>query len=121
MTRRLEEGSGTIAGLGVIAAILLTFMVLATISQVYLGHQRAQMAADLGALAGAGSSPSALLAGQGDGPCAVATTVVAANGADVTDCWADAGDLRLVVRTPVRLLPGWQVQLPARARAGPTY
>lgn len=75
-------------------------------------HRRAQTAADLAALAGAQARQ------RGDDACAAATRVAGANGARLGSCRLAGHDVlvAVVVAAPV---VGTDVELPARARAGP--
>ena len=76
-----------------------------------LGRQRAEIAADLGALAGA----MRVLQGA-DAACARARAVVTSNGGIMTSCRTDGLDVLLEVRTH---LAAWGDDASARARAGP--
>ncbi len=117
--REFEEGSGTVLGIGIISAMLLLFLLAVGFANVHLGQVRAQTAADLAALSGASSSPSALQLGQESSPCAVAATISELNGATLESCWAEGGDLLVQVRYPVAVLVRWEIHVPGRARAGP--
>jgi secretion/DNA translocation related TadE-like protein len=80
---------------------------------IVLAHRRAEVAADLGALAGA----SAVRGGAA--PCAAAARIVERHDADVTRCVVEGQSV--VVATAVRLLPALGgVEVRARARAGPS-
>lgn len=110
-----EDGAGTVAVLGLVAALLTVALgAWALLSAVVAGHQAAA-AADLGALAGA-----TVLADGGDlapGACAAAERIARANGAQITSC-AVRG-LEIWVGTAASpSWPGLGVAT-ARARAGP--
>ncbi|MFI7577428.1 Rv3654c family TadE-like protein [Micromonospora sp. NPDC049497] len=79
-----------------------------------LARQQAAVAADLGALAGAGRAL--------EGPavaCGTAGEVVSANGARLVSCRLDGLDLVLTVDVTVAPLPGLSRAAEASARAGP--
>jgi secretion/DNA translocation related TadE-like protein len=116
-----EQGSGTVLVAGACAVVLVMGMAGSMAVGAAVTASRARAAADLGALAGAG----AILAALGQEPpraCAGAATVVARNGAVLTDCAVD-GSVNVTVEVSVRppraldhLGLGPAV---ARARAGP--
>jgi secretion/DNA translocation related TadE-like protein len=81
-----------------------------------VGRHRAQVAADLGALAGAAHA----IEGQ-EAACAAAAGFVAANAGRMSFC--EVQGLEIVVQVEVTLtsLPGPARQARAAARAGPVY
>ena len=105
----------------VLAAVMVVALVALTAAAGHLGaaviaRHRAQAAADLAALAGAG----ALVSGP-DWACARAGEIAAAMRATVASCRVDGEDVVLEVHTAVAL-GRWGVG-PARAaaRAGPVH
>ena len=104
-------------------AVLLCLLGGLTLAAVVRATHTARAAADLSALAGAAAAvqqaPSAATSGQG--PCARAGQVAAANGALLGSCTADAEgrvtvEVRVDVDAPVPALVLGPAQ--ARARAG---
>ena len=86
---------------------------LAEVTAVVVAHRRAQAAADLAALAGAGT---------GADPCAAAASVAEANGARLVSCEvASAHPVDLVATVRVEAPPGLGrvLTIEGRARAGP--
>lgn len=85
-----DRGYATIASAGIIAAVVaLALVVAAAVSRTADTH-RAQVAADLAAVAGA----TALHTGDGSGDaCAVARETAQLNGADLADCAITGADV----------------------------
>lgn len=108
-----DAGVATVLACVCAMALLAVTGLAAQLGAVVLARHRAEIAADLGALAGA----SVVLQGQ-RGACARAATVTAANGAAVIDCTLDGADVRLTVTVAVRLGP-LEATATGRARAGP--
>ena len=109
---RDERGAATVVALGLVGVLLVVAAVSVGTIAIVLAHRRAQVAADLASLAGAG----ALQAGAD--PCAAAERIADRQRATVTRCVVDG--LSVVVATAVDLpaaLGG--ASMPARARAGP--
>lgn len=109
---RDQCGAAVVVAIGLVA--VLTFVAAVSVGTVaiVLAHRRAQVAADLGALAGAGALQ------QGADPCAAASRIVGRHHASVTRCVVDRE--MVVVSTAVVLLPALGGgEVPARARAGP--
>ena len=79
---------------------------------VVAGHRRAQSAADLAALAGAGALQ------DGGDPCHQASAIARRNGATLRGCEVDGWNVAVRVAATVRL-PGSPMELEARGRAGP--
>jgi secretion/DNA translocation related TadE-like protein len=107
---RGERGSATIWVLAVGGLVVTVGLVGALVGAAVTGRHRAQVAADLGALAGARYAAS----GQATA-CARAAVVVRANGASLGGCLLDGLDLVVTAEVTVR---GVGVAR-ARARAGP--
>lgn len=110
---RDDRGAAVVVALGLVAVLVLVAAVCVGTVAIVLAHRRAQVAADLAALAGAG----ALQVGQD--PCAAASRIATRHVAVVTRCLVEGPTV--VVATAVTLpavLGGHDV--PARARAGPT-
>lgn len=105
-----EAGSASPLTLGVCAALLLLATTLLGPLAAFPAQQRADAAADAGALAAA-DARSGRAAGE---PCELAGRLAAAHGAQLDSCELD-GPVATVAVT-VRL--GW-IELRARARAGP--
>lgn len=94
------------------ALIAVTVLVL-QVGAATLARQRAETAADLGALAGAAAA-----LGGAQAACDAAAAVAAANGAAVRHCATDGADVLVEVRADVAVGPlGRRAE--ARARAGP--
>ncbi len=74
----------------------------------------ARAAADLAALAGAGS-----LSGATGDPCATAVDVARRNGAEVTSCTTDGSSVEVVVAVDAPSRWGPEAALVGTARAGP--
>lgn len=85
---RDDRGVGTVLTAMLAIAMLCAGMVLAAVVSVYVGHQRAAVAADLAALAAAS---------QG---CAVGERVARAQGAVSVACFEEAGDAVVTVAVP---------------------
>ncbi|MDM7832284.1 Rv3654c family TadE-like protein [Cellulomonas edaphi] len=105
-----ERGSGTVLLLAVVGALVLVAGVIGLLAAAQGARGRAQAAADLAALAAAGSWQE----GWAD-PCAVAEQAVRRNGARLGSCDA-LGDGVVVVVARVDSPAGAAT---ARARAGP--
>ena len=108
-----ERGAAVVMVIGLMA--VLAFVAAASVGTIaiVLAHRRAQVAADLGALAAA----SALR--DGADPCAAATRIADRHDAALTRCDVDGSSV--VVTTAVTLLPALGgMDVPARARAGPS-
>ena len=77
---RHDDGVATVAGIALIAVLILVGVATAVVGGAVLAHRRAQAAADLAALAAAQA-----LQGQG-GPCRQAARIAHANGAELRAC-----------------------------------
>lgn len=110
--RRDERGAATVVAIGLLGLLVLVAGTCAGVTALVLSHRRAQVAADLAALAGAAALQ------RGADPCAAAATIAQRQDARVSQCLVDGPDV--VVVTGVRVLPALGgTELPARARAGP--
>jgi secretion/DNA translocation related TadE-like protein len=86
----------------------------AAVGAARIGRHQAQVAADLGALAGAMHAIEGTPAA-----CAAAARFVAANGGTVSSCTVDRLEIVVAVNIQVTGLPGGARQAHATARAGP--
>lgn len=110
--RRDERGVAVVVAIGVIAVLVLVAAVGAGVVALVVAHRRAQVAADLAALAGAAALQ------RGADPCAAAEGIAGRQDALLTGCVVEGSDV--VVATAVRVDPALGgTELPARARAGP--
>lgn len=109
-----ERGSGTVLALGLVAVILMVMVALGLLAGAQSGRSRAQTAADLAALAGAGR-----LAVRGGADvaaaCVIAGEAARRNGGVLRDCAHEGGGV-LVVAVERRTSVG---KAHATARAGP--
>lgn len=105
-------GATVVACVGVLVLMVITGTV-ALLAAGQLARERAENAADLGALAGA----AAVLQGS-ESACSHAESVTAANSAAVAECAVDGVDVRLIVTVDVRVGP-LSARATGRARAGP--
>ncbi|PRQ12171.1 TadE-like protein [Corynebacterium sp. 13CS0277] len=94
MTRTLtaDHGNATLLGATIAAALIsLAAALVATVGHVDHIH-RAQLAADLGSVAGATA------AARGDDACAAARATADANAAQLDECRQHGGDVTVVAR-----------------------
>lgn len=122
-THPSNEGSGTIATVGIIACILLLGLAIVGSASVQAQTTRVQAVADMAALVGAEClQNTTLLHSQvnpgGAEPCGCAGEVASANGLSVGQCWSEGGDVRVVIVEPWTMLR-WAVDIRGMARAGP--
>lgn len=111
-----ERGSGTVLIAGIVGAAVLLFGAGAALASAQLASGRARTAADLAALAAAGSTVRL----EPVAGCAAAATVARANGARTTRCTdLGGGDFEVIVA--VRPGLGRLGEATARARAGPDH
>ena len=109
---RDERGAAVVVGIALVAVLVLVAAVSVGSVAIVVAHRRAQVAADLAALAGAGALE------RGGDPCGAAGRIAGRHDAEVTRCLVEGSGV--VVATAVTLpaaLGGADV--PARARAGP--
>lgn len=114
-----EDGSTTPAIVQALAVLVALGLVVAAVTSIQLARVKMQTVADLAALA-AGQIPSALLVSPPDptGPCTLAAQVAERGDAELSECWAEGVDIRVVVTRRVTPL-GLPWVVTARARAGP--
>ena len=93
--------------------LVLVGAALGVVGAMVNAHRVAQSAADLAALAGAEA------VGDGRSPCAAASRIADANGADVTACVVDGRDVAVEVTVTGPRWLGQEHDLVAEARAGP--
>lgn len=109
---RDERGVATVVAIGLVGVLVLVAGACAAVTVLVLSHRRAQVAADLAALAGAAALQ------RGADPCAAAATIAQRQDARLSRCDVDGADVVVVTGVRVvRALGG--TELPARARAGP--
>jgi secretion/DNA translocation related TadE-like protein len=110
---RDERGVGTVLGVAMIGLLVIFTLICAAVASLVITHRAAQSAADLAALAGAGSVSA------GRDPCSTAADIALRNGAALTAC--SVSDFTVTVevtaRTPRLLWTRYDLQ--ARSRAGP--
>lgn len=107
-----ERGSATVFMMSGLAVILFVGVAVAGASGLVVAHRRAQSAADLAAVAGAGAL------GTATDPCEVAGRLAAAADVTVESCRSTPVDITLVVWAAGPDLMGQHPRLRATARAG---
>jgi secretion/DNA translocation related TadE-like protein len=114
--RDRDRGAATIFVLAVGLVLVAAGVAAAAVGAARIGRHQAQIAADLGALAGAARAVEGEAAA-----CAQAARFAAANDGLVTSCHLEGLDI--VLRTDVTLtpLPGMTRHARGAARAGPVY
>ena len=112
MRRGDETGSATPFAIACLGLLVLVAAALGVVAAIVHAHREAQSAADLAALAAAGS------VGQGD-PCAAGRQVAAANDASLTGCVVNGREVRVHVEVTGPHWLGQTADLTAEARAGP--
>ncbi len=109
-----DRGGATICLLAVGLVFVLAGLFGAGVGAARMARQQARVAADFGALAGAGRAlqdePAA---------CARAAEIVAANGARLIQCQLDGLDVLVTAELTVEPLPGLRRSATATSRAGP--
>ncbi|MFF2049981.1 Rv3654c family TadE-like protein [Leifsonia sp. NPDC058194] len=106
-----ERGAGSVVVLAIVGAMIAVLVAILAVGGVHIAHRRAAAVADLAALGAADAAVGRI----GDEPCAAASRVAEANGADLDDCAADG--VRMTVTVGVGIPGGMRVT--GRARAGP--
>jgi secretion/DNA translocation related TadE-like protein len=118
MIRRVRDrGSASLWLLAVGLILVAIALAAAAIGAARVARHQAQVAADLGALAGA----ARVLEGQ-DAACARSAAFAAENGGRLRSCLLDGLDLQISVEVAVPVLPalpGPERTATASARAGP--
>ncbi|MGN9774683.1 Rv3654c family TadE-like protein [Micromonospora sp. H33] len=109
-----DRGGATILLLVVGIAFVLFGTAGAAVAAARVARQQAGVAADLGALAGAGDAALGAAAA-----CASAADVVSDNGGRIVDCRLDGLDVVIAAEVTVTPMPGLTRVATARARAGP--
>ncbi|WP_372453523.1 Rv3654c family TadE-like protein [Acrocarpospora catenulata] len=109
-----ERGSGTVWVVAVMGVVWVVVVIMVWVGVVRVGRHRAQVAADLGALAGA---KQAFV--SEDVACGEARRVVEANTAQLTSCVVSGGVVDVSVAVAMTL-PGLGARIAtAWAKAGP--
>jgi len=109
-----EHGAATLTAVAVIAVLMAVTAGIAYVGSAVLARHRAQAAADLAALAGAGQLASGV-----ETACAQASSVARAMGATVIRCELDGSDVVVAVDAAVGLGMWRAGPAHAAARAGP--
>ncbi len=112
--RGRDRGSGTVLALALVGVVLILALGLGAMLTAQIGRGRAQVAADLAALAGAQTA----LAGDG-APCVIARDAARRNGAVLDECHEELVAVRVHVRIdlPVGRAGAWARAGPASARS----
>jgi secretion/DNA translocation related TadE-like protein len=115
-----QRGAATVLTTAMAGVLLLVGAAAMVVGAMVVAHRRAQAAADLAALAGAGSlaDPSGR-SGGGRDPCVVAGEIAAANRARLRSCHVVAADVVVEVSVAGPRWLGQVHDLTAAARAGP--
>ena len=109
-----DRGSASLWLLALGLALFAAAGMGAAVGAARVASQRAQVAADLGALAGAARAIEGA-----DAACARAAEFAARNGGQVTACALDGLTLQITVEVATTALPGGKRIAEASARAGP--
>ena len=112
-----ESGAATVLAAFLVAALVALSVAAVLVGAAVIARHRAQSAADLSALAGAGR-----LASGPDAACRVARSIGSAMGATVAGCEVDHLDVVVTCTVGVigvQLIGGSGVEARAVARAGP--
>jgi secretion/DNA translocation related TadE-like protein len=109
---RDERGAAVVVAIGLIGLLTFVAAVCVGAEAIVLGHRRAQVAADLAALAGAGALQ------RGVDACAAADRIAERHEAVLTRCVVDGQTVEVSTSIALPLALGG-ADLPARARAGP--
>lgn len=108
-----ERGSASIVVVALAGVLLLIGLAASHVTATAVAHRRAQAAADLAALAGAGAHQ------RGEDPCPVAADVAARNHARLASCVDHGKDVVVEVTVEGPELLGLAATPTGRARAGP--
>ncbi|QOC94058.1 Rv3654c family TadE-like protein [Micromonospora craniellae] len=109
-----DRGGATICLLAVGLIFVLSGIFGAGVGSARVARQQARVAADFGALAGAGRALH-----DESQTCARAAELVAANGARLVRCQVDGIDVVVTAEVAVRPVPGISRVATATSRAGP--
>ncbi|MGN9763618.1 Rv3654c family TadE-like protein [Micromonospora sp. SD12] len=109
-----DRGGATVCLLAVGLAFVMVGLFGAAVGAARTARQQARVAADLGALAGAGQA----LLGE-PAACGRAVEIAGANGGRLLACRLDGLDLLVTAEVAVTPLPGLARAATASARAGP--
>ncbi|MER7330626.1 Rv3654c family TadE-like protein [Micromonospora sp. NPDC000119] len=109
-----ERGGATVCLLAAGLVFVVVGLFAAAVGAAQTARQRARVAADFGALAGAGQA----LRGE-PAACGRAAEIAAANGGSLLGCRLDGLDLLVTAEVAVTPLPGLARAATATARAGP--
>ncbi|WP_230688891.1 Rv3654c family TadE-like protein [Micromonospora sp. WMMD558] len=109
-----DRGGASVLLLAVGIAFVLFGTAGAAVAAARVARQHAGVAADLGALAGAGDAVRG-----GAAACASAASVVSDNGGRLVYCRLDGLDVLITAEVTVTPMPGLTRVATARARAGP--
>lgn len=111
---RADRGSASVWLLGLSTLISLVMVVGVVLGTAVIARHRVETAADLAALAGAGT----IAAGRSDG-CRRAALIAVRNGARLVSCAISGDDVEVTVSRPVGLGRLGFRTASAQARAGP--
>jgi len=109
---RDESGAVVVVAIGLVALLVVVALICAGCAAIVVAHRRAQVAADLGSLAGAAALQ------RGAEPCAAAARIAARQAASLRTCAVD-GQSVLVTASVALAVPLTDGAVSARARAGP--
>lgn len=112
-----EDGSGSVAAIGAVLAVVLFALMVLCMGSVYRQKQQVQAVADMAAIAGGQYSALEKWVSQAEKPCARAQMVVEKNSMTLAQCFVQGGDTYVhIVRNAVVL--GVPVAVHGYARAG---
>lgn len=111
---RDERGLATVFTSVAIIALLAVVIVVAQVAAATIARHRVEIAADLGALAGA-----LVVLDGADAACAAARSIVEANGAQLRGCRTEGADVLVEVAAHIHIGP-LRAQATSRSRAGTT-
>ncbi|TCB92784.1 helicase [Micromonospora zingiberis] len=109
-----DRGGATLCLLAVGLVFAVGGLFAAEVGAARMARQQARVAADFGALAGAGRALQ-----EESAACARADEIVVANGARLVRCRLDGLDVLVTAEVAVDSLPGITRRATATARAGP--
>ena len=109
---RDERGAAAVVGIALVALLVLVAAACVGSVAIVVAHRRAQVAADLAALAAAGALQ------RGVDPCGAAARIAGRHDAAVTRCLVEGTTVLVAAAVTLPPVLGG-VDVPARARAGP--